>query len=344
MQFRIADVIYLFTLLATSFAAFGPLGLFVALFVEFVWLVVLKRLKVTYVELLVVIAIVGTLVGLLIPASMASRESVRIAICRDDLSHIARALLAVAAADGRLPQAIIPDDQGQPMHSWRTSILSQIDQTIAGAYDRAQPWDSPKNSTALNATFSQFDCPSDPPSQGSAQRTNYFAVVGPQTAWPEDRGLALSEITDGREATLLLLEVAGWEVPWGEPRDLTCDEALSILLGKSRPSNRFAAATYGPVVHHHYGRPGYFYKWHATDRPGVHAAFADGKVRYLPIPLPEQMAKALLTANAGDQVDWEEFDRLTAPQLDYAKIYATLALAVVALWPVRRLLRRRPLQ
>jgi hypothetical protein len=96
------------------------------------------------------------------------------------------------------------------------------------------------------------------------------------------------------------------------------------------------------LAHHRYDNPGYFYLRPPKTSRGVHAAFADGTVRFLPVPLPDEMAKALLTANAGDEVDWDEFERLTAPQLDYAKIYATIAFAVVALWPARRAFRKRP--
>jgi hypothetical protein len=143
----------------------------------------------------------------------------------------------------------------------------------------------------------------------------------------------------------LLLEVAEWAVPWGEPRDLTCDEAFQILIGNPSPSSRFAGTPVlgpvHPVVHSHHGDVGYFYK-KKEPSSGVHAAFADGMVRFLPVPLLDEIAKALLTANAGDHVDWDEFERLTAPQLDYAKIYATIAFAIVALWPARRALRKRP--
>jgi type II secretory pathway pseudopilin PulG len=342
MQFRITDVIYLFTLLATSFASFGPLGLFVAMFVEFIWLVILKRLKMTFVELLVVIAIVGTLVGLLIPASMAARESARRAACYRNLGLVAKALLLTAKTNGRLPQAVELDNQNRPLHSWRISVLPRVERLgIYDAYDRNEPWNSPKNSQTLNQSIELFVCPNDPPTNWNAPQTNYFAIIGSQTAWPEDRGLALNEITDGRSRTILILDVAGWNVPWGEPRDLTYDEAFNILIGDPRPSSRFAAVPYGPVIHSHHGDSGFFYK-KQEPASGVHAAFADGTVRFLPVPLPKEMAKALLTANAGDQVDWNEFDRLTAPQLDYAKIYATIAFVIVALWPARRALRKRP--
>jgi len=348
MQFSIADVIYLFSLFATSFAAFGSLGLFVAMFVEFIWLAVLKRLKMTFVEFLVVIVIIGVLAGLLVPASMASGEWGRRAACYRNLGLVAKALFLTAEANGRLPQAVELDDQNLPQRSWRISVLPRIEQQgIYDAYVPSEPWNGPTNSKILNQSIELFVCPNDPPVNANSPQTNYFAVVGPQTAWPEDRGLALSEITDDRSRTILLLEVAEWAVPWGEPLDLTFDEAFQILIGNPNPSVRFAGTPLlgpvHPVVHSHYGDVGYFYKKKESSR-GVHAAFADGTVRFLPVPLPDDMAKALLIANAGDEVDWEEFDRLTAPQLEYAKIYATLAFTAVALWPARRLLRRRPLQ
>jgi len=266
---------------------------------------------------------------------------------------VVQALLANATDVGQLPQAIQTQNGNRPFQSWRLSILPRIEpQRIYDAYDQTEPWNSSKNSKALNQSIELFVCPSDPPIMcpsdppinWNAPQTNYFAVVGPQTAWPEDRGLALSEITDERSHTILLLEVAEWAVPWGEPRDLTFDEAFQILTGNPSPSARFVGTPLlgpvHPVVHSHQGDVGYFYKKKESSR-GVHAAFADGTVRFLPVPLPEEIAKALLTANAGDQVDWDEFDRLTAPQLDYAKIYATIAFAVVALWPARRAFRKR---
>ena len=250
------------------------------------------------------------------------------------LQGIAKALTTIADED-RLPQAIVRDADGRPFRSWRISILPRAEQQpVFDKYDSNEPWDSPTNKAAFESPVEAFFCPNDWPASLDSSHTNYFAVVGEQTAWPEDRGRSLDELTDGLEQTILVLEAHGLEVPCGEPRDLTFDEALRLLTNRPKGDDYF--------FHREYASPRYFYRDPPILPPGLYAAFADGTVRFLPVPLPEEMARALLTANAGDEVDWDEFDRLTAPQLDYAKIYATIAFAIDALWPARRAFRKRP--
>lgn len=332
MQFRLATIAYVFALIAVSMVAFGPMGgAIVAMMVASFWLAVFKQPRTTIVEWLVLGFIGLVLLGMSLPDFLEGREQARRAICNNGIRQIVAALHVDAMAKRRLPQAIIRDSQGRPLHSWRVSLLPHIDEnSIYEAYDWSQPWNGTMNRGIVAKPIDILECPSDPSANLNTPRTNYFAIVGLKTAWPEDRGHALSEITDGLGETILLLEAVGLNIAWGEPRDLTFDEAVVLL---SDPTS-------GQAVHEGHQSPGFsFYR---EGIPGVHAAFADGAVRFLPVPLPEEMAKALLTANAGDQVDWDEFDRLTAPQLDYAKIYATAAFAIVALWPVQRLLRKRP--
>lgn len=57
----------------------------------------------TLVELLVVIAIIGTLVGLLLPAVQAARESARMVQCKNNLRQIATAFLHHEQAQGFFP-------------------------------------------------------------------------------------------------------------------------------------------------------------------------------------------------------------------------------------------------
>jgi hypothetical protein len=131
MHFRLADIAYVFALLATSFGAFGPLGLLAAILVALAWLVVFAKIRIRLVEFLVIIFILGTLAGLLLPATQHNRESGRRAGCQNNLRIVVQALLANATKVGQLPQAIQTQGGNRPFHSWRLSILPRIGQWLS---------------------------------------------------------------------------------------------------------------------------------------------------------------------------------------------------------------------
>ena len=143
---------------------------------------------------------------------------------------------------------------------------------LNGRYDLKVPWNHAKNASLINddTTGNFWWCPSG---DGRATKmTNYVAVVGVETAWPGDRGLKRSEITDDPASTILVLEVADSRIHWMEPKDPTLDEILSSGL-----SSRHSGF--------------------------VNALFADGTVKRIRTDVSRETLKALLTINGGETLD-----------------------------------------
>jgi hypothetical protein len=240
-------------------------------------------------------------------------------------------LLNFAEIRGEFPTAAHSANAGSPQ-SWRVAILPMLDeQSLFVTYQPTEPWDGSQNLLVSQTPVPIYSCPSDPPATLPWLTTNYFAVIGPHTAWPSDRPRRMNEIKDRHDQTILLIEAAERDMPWAKPSDLTFDKAVELLT-----TNPAASAT-----HARYTDDGFLYKHTAGD--GVHVAFVDGDVKFLPLPISTELAVALLTVSGGETIDPREFDRLTAPQLDYAKCYAIAAFFFVALLPAIRLLRRNEL-
>jgi prepilin-type N-terminal cleavage/methylation domain-containing protein/prepilin-type processing-associated H-X9-DG protein len=119
------------------------------------------------VELLVVIGIVALLVGLLLPAIQAARESSRRAQCASNLRQIGLALQNYESAHGSLPSGYISQftsdgtDTG-PGWGWASLILDRVEEGPLQAllqFDR--PIEDPANATYRTTLVSIYLCPSD---------------------------------------------------------------------------------------------------------------------------------------------------------------------------------------
>ncbi|MFM8414422.1 MAG: DUF1559 domain-containing protein [Planctomycetota bacterium] len=138
------------------------------------------------VELLVVIAIIGVLVGLLLPAVQAARESARRISCQSNLKQIGLAMANFADTRKRYPPGQIQRQIGHPRISWAAFFLDFIDQSAvqtdwttivnkdAPAPDGRLYFNAPLNSIcnqrAASAVLPCYICPSTARTHSSRSR------------------------------------------------------------------------------------------------------------------------------------------------------------------------------
>ncbi|MDG2381434.1 MAG: DUF1559 domain-containing protein [Pirellulaceae bacterium] len=128
----------------------------------------------TLIELLVVIAIIGLLIGLLLPAANAARESGRRVQCVNNLRQLGIAIQAYESARRRLPPGYVSNSttapppatrdpntwDAPPGWGWGTYLLPYLEESgLASSIDLAQPVWSPRNADFVRQTVPTFLCP-----------------------------------------------------------------------------------------------------------------------------------------------------------------------------------------
>jgi hypothetical protein len=194
--------------------------------------------------------------------------------CANNMRNIALALQQYESVHGSFPPAYVADANGNPMHSWRVLILPYIEQRrIYDQYDFNEPWDGPNNSQ-LHATYVKlFMCPSDVMSRTN---TSYVVVTGPKTMWPGAKTTKMSDLKDGADSTIMLVEVHNSGIHWMEPRDL--DFAQMSLAVNSAGGMSISSGHHDPNV-----------------------VMASGQTKKLKNNTPPKAIKAALTIAGGEK-------------------------------------------
>lgn len=152
--------------------------------------------------------------------------------CAANLRKIGAALQAYETQHGALPPAYVEDKDGNRLHSWRVLILPFLgpdEKSLAGQYDYRQPWNSDKNMKVAGKMPSVFRCPADDLAEADDE-TSYLVIEGKQTAFPGSTPVSRSQITDGAQNTIFVVEAAGTGITWTEPRDLS-ESGLTYQVG-----------------------------------------------------------------------------------------------------------------
>jgi len=167
----------------------------------------------TVVELLVAVAIVGTLIGLLLPAVQAARETARTAACGNRLRQLALGLAGHESAKRRFPAGYVSGPTEMPVDpesldrppgtGWGMLIAPHLEETVAaGQYRSDLGIAAAANRAVVSASPAVFRCPSD---TGPAEP---FAVLDRSGA--AHRSAAIL----GRSS---YVGNAGHREPWAEP-------------------------------------------------------------------------------------------------------------------------------
>jgi prepilin-type processing-associated H-X9-DG protein len=194
--------------------------------------------------------------------------------CSANLRKIGTALQQYERDHGTLPPVMVKDASGTPLYSWRVLILPYLgpqEKLLYQQFQLQEPWNSPINSQLLKQMPAVYRSPGDVAAQ--ADETSYVVIAGKSTAFPPGQPLATGQIGDGSYTTILVVEMAGSNIAWTEPKDLL-ETQLSFQIGVDIGGN-------------HEG--------------GMHALFADGNVRFLPDSLSSEEVADLATANGRER-------------------------------------------
>lgn len=212
-------------------------------------------------------------------AADASQESSRRRQRMNQFKEMALAMHNYESSKKHFPAAVIRNQEGKPLLSWRVAILPYLGPAEGILYKEFhldEPWDSPHNRALIEKMPTVYADP-DPKSNelSGVGKTTYQVPVAPETIFHDNDGTTIREVTDGTVKTILIAEVEpSRAVEWTKPADWEVD-VQNPLVGVKR-----------------------------EDRSVFIVAFADGSAQAIPVNVDFKKLRALLTRSGREVFDW----------------------------------------
>ncbi|MBT6156958.1 MAG: DUF1559 domain-containing protein [Planctomycetaceae bacterium] len=317
-------ILYAVALPSSAILLFNPIAIIISPILLTAWAVVFySRSRPLGLCIVCVLAFLHfCLYSVFSPSAHQTRVSDGRPRCKNNLKQIMLAMHNYHEDFGSFPPAVVTDDNGHPMHSWRVLILPYLDEAkLHNAYRFDEPWDSEVNRKLLVKMPHTYVCSTHNSTQNTEHATSFVAVVGPRTCWAGLRGRTLNEIIDGTNKSVMIVETDSHSIPWTEPRDIDLSTAVR-LLGSADP---------GAIGSHQ--RKEFFFEY----QPVRHVALADGRVGSAPAGLNAEFAEQLLIVDdGGPPGDWDTSPLASQPhrKLRMFNTFRFALFAVLAVLPL----------
>jgi hypothetical protein len=157
----------------------------------------------------------------------------------NNLKWIGLAMHHHAAHHGSFPPAVIRDEEGKPLYSWRVAILPFLEEAaLYDQFDREKPWDSSHNVKLIEQMPEVFLTPGDP----NDGKTRYVVFTGEGTPFGLEEGPGFAQIRDGTSNTIMVVEAGPDKaVEWTRPQDLTYNSEDPVAALGEVPDDTFPA-------------------------------------------------------------------------------------------------------
>lgn len=219
------------------------------------------------------------IVALLLPAILSTgHDPSKRMLCSNNLKQTIFAMHNYHDTYKAFPPAYIEDQDKDPRHSWRVSLLPFMELgALYEQYDVNEAWNSEANLATSISGPNPYRCPG---SDSPEIETNYLAIVGSETVWPGGKGTAFRDILDGVSNTIAIVENHHTGIRWTEPRDLKFDNMDWQINGTSQ-----------------------WCKISSLHPGGVNVALADGSIRFVSETIDQELLRSLISSQGGEPID-----------------------------------------